>query len=95
MALLDRLGLARDANRLIATYSGGMRRRLGLAQACLGAPEILVLDEPTAELDHVTGDHVNALIFELGERAVVLMTTHLQDSLAGRSFNTFDIQPVS
>lgn len=95
VALLDRLGLARDSGGRIGTYSGGMRRRLGLAQAFLGDPEILILDEPTAELDHVTGEHVNDLIFETAGRAVVLMTTHLQDSLAGRSFDTFDIQPVA
>lgn len=94
MALLDRLGLGRDATGRIATYSGGMRRRLGLAQAFLGDPKILILDEPTAELDSVTGDHVNNLVFETATRAVVLMTTHLQESLAGRSFETFDIQPL-
>ncbi|GLQ19988.1 ATP-binding cassette domain-containing protein [Algimonas porphyrae] len=93
--LLDRLGLARDASGRIATYSGGMRRRLGLAQAFLGDPQILILDEPTAELDTVTGGHVNDLIFETAVRAVVLMTTHLQDSLAGRTFDIFDIQPIA
>ncbi|MGB6230212.1 MAG: ATP-binding cassette domain-containing protein [Litorimonas sp.] len=93
-SLLDRLGLGRDATRLVRTYSGGMRRRLGLAQSALGDPAVLILDEPTAELDAVTGGHVNDLVFELGERAVVLMTTHLQDSLADRPYRTLDIRPA-
>lgn len=92
IALLDRLGLARDAGTLIAAYSGGMRRRLGLAQAFLGAPEMLVLDEPTAELDGVTAGHVNDLIFEYADRAVVLMTTHLESSLTDRSYRQLEIQ---
>lgn len=93
--LLQRLGLMHAADRRIAAWSGGMRRRLGLAQACLGAPDVLVLDEPTAELDSMTAGHVNDLIFELANRAVVLMTTHLEDSLAGRTYQPFDVQPIS
>lgn len=95
IALLDRLGLARDAEGRIATYSGGMRRRLGLAQACLGAPEILIFDEPTAELDPQTAGHVHNLIFEMAERAVVLMTTHLTDGLKDREVSTLHITPLS
>lgn len=87
--LLDRLGLGRDASGLIRTYSGGMRRRLGLAQAFLGDPHILVLDEPTAELDPVTAEHMHDLIFE--QTAVVLMTTHLAESLANRKYQTLKI----
>lgn len=93
MALLERLGLGRDADGRIATYSGGMRRRLGLAQACLGAPEILIFDEPTAELDAETAGHINDLIFEMSETAVVLMTTHLTDALIGRDASTLHIAP--
>lgn len=95
LALLDRLGLKRDAGTLIAAYSGGMRRRLGLAQAFLGAPEILVLDEPTAELDSVTAGHVNDLIFDHADRAVVLMTTHLESSLSGRAYKQLEIRPAT
>lgn len=89
MSLFGRLGLARDATGLIRTYSGGMRRRLGLAQAFLGTPEILVLDEPTAELDPETAGHVHDLIFE--QDATVLMTTHLADSLKSRIYETLHI----
>lgn len=94
-ALLDRLGLGRDADGRIATYSGGMRRRLGLAQACLGQPEILIFDEPTAELDPQTSQHIHELIFELAGRAVVLMTTHLTDGLSGRDISTLQILPAT
>jgi len=93
-ALLDRLGLGRDATSRIATYSGGMRRRLGLAQACLGAPGVLIFDEPTAELDPQTAGHIHDLIFELAARATVLITTHLTDGLAGRDISTLHIDPV-
>jgi len=95
LVLLDRLGLKRDAGTLIAAYSGGMRRRLGLAQAFLGAPELLVLDEPTAELDGVTAGHVNDLIFDHADKAVVLMTTHLESSLSGRRFKQLEIRPAA
>lgn len=93
--LLERLGLGRDIEGRIATYSGGMRRRLGIAQACLGSPEILIFDEPTAELDPQTAGHIHELIFELAERAMILMTTHLTDGLMGRNVSELRISPVS
>lgn len=93
--LLDRLGLKRDIDGRIATFSGGMRRRLGLAQACLGRPDILIFDEPTAELDAVTAGHIHDLIFEMAERAVVLMTTHLTEGLKGRDISELHIAPAS
>jgi len=95
LGLLDRLGLGRDAEGRIATYSGGMRRRLGLAQACLGAPEILIFDEPTAELDPQTAGHIHDLIFEFAERSVVLMTTHLTEGLKGRDVANLRIEPAA
>ncbi|MGO4778797.1 ATP-binding cassette domain-containing protein, partial [Lysobacter sp. 2RAB21] len=55
-ALTERIGLHADINNPIATFSGGMRRRLIFAQAMLGAPRLIALDEPTAELDRETAE---------------------------------------
>ncbi len=91
-ALLGRLGLGRDAEGLIQTYSGGMRRRLGLAQAFLGAPQCLALDEPTAELDPETAKAVHDLIFETARSATVVMTTHLAESLSAYDYDIMHIE---
>jgi len=81
-AITDRIGLHPDINNKIATFSGGMRRRLVFAQALLGSPKLLVLDEPTAELDGETAGKVSELILEYARASVVVMTTHLADTLA-------------
>lgn len=81
-AITEAVGLHADINRRIATYSGGMRRRLIFAQAMLGTPRLIALDEPTAELDSETAARLNALILERAREAVVVMTTHLADQLA-------------
>jgi ABC-2 type transport system ATP-binding protein len=75
--VLDRLGLARDAHTRIIGWSGGMQRRLILAQALLGSPRLLVLDEPTAELDAETAARVAGLVREASTEACVLISTHL------------------
>jgi ABC-2 type transport system ATP-binding protein len=80
-AITDRIGLHADINNRIATFSGGMRRRLIFAQAMLGAPQLLALDEPTAELDRETAGKVGALILERASEAIIIMTTHLADEL--------------
>jgi len=82
LAITDAIGLHADVNNRIATFSGGMRRRLIFAQALLGSPKLLALDEPTAELDSETAAKVGALILERAREAIVIMTTHLSDQLA-------------
>ena len=67
--ILDQLGLSLDAHQRIIGWSGGMRRRLILAQALLGAPRLLALDEPTAELDKDTAERVAALIAHASKSA--------------------------
>lgn len=84
-AITQQIGLHADINNRISTFSGGMRRRLVFAQAMLGAPRLLALDEPTAELDSETAAQVSALIVERAREAVVVMTTHLADALAPRA----------
>jgi ABC-2 type transport system ATP-binding protein len=81
-AITDAIGLHADINNRISTFSGGMRRRLIFAQALLGAPQLLALDEPTAELDGETARRLGALIMERAKAAIVVMTTHLADELA-------------
>ncbi|MEO0319325.1 MAG: ATP-binding cassette domain-containing protein [Pseudomonadota bacterium] len=77
--LLHQLGLSADADQRIIAWSGGMRRRLIFAQALLGNPSLLALDEPTAELDNETAGRVAALITHAAQSATVLLTTHLTD----------------
>jgi len=84
-AIAAAIGLHDDLNTRIGAYSGGMRRRLIFAQALLGAPRLLALDEPTAELDIETARKVGALVVECARTAVVIMTTHLADELAPRA----------
>ena len=82
-AITDAIGLHADINNRIASFSGGMRRRLVFAQALLGEPQVLALDEPTAELDGETARKLGALIIERAKAgAIVVMTTHLADELA-------------
>lgn len=81
--LLEGLNLEGDANGRISTFSGGMRRRLVFAQALLGSPRLLALDEPTAELDGESRERVAALISRAAQTAVVVMTSHLTDSISG------------
>lgn len=84
-AITDRIGLHPDINNRISTLSGGMRRRLIFAQAMLGSPRLIALDEPTAELDHETAGKLGELILERASEAIVIMTTHLADELAPRA----------
>jgi len=80
-AALDAMGLTEAAARLAGTYSGGMIRRLELAQALINAPRLLVLDEPTVGLDPIARGNVWEYIARLREEhhMTVLMTTHYMD----------------
>ena len=82
LGITDSIGLHADIHNKISTFSGGMRRRLIFAQALLGAPTLLALDEPTAELDGDTARRIGSLVVERARSAIVVMTTHLLDDLA-------------
>lgn len=84
-ALLERVGLAEAAHKKVNAYSKGMRQRLGLAQALLGAPRLLFLDEPTTGLDPLVRQSFYALVGELRERGVTaLLSSHALSELEGR-----------
>lgn len=75
--LLKLVSLHDVAKKKIKTYSGGMKQRLGIAQALLNQPKILVLDEPTAGLDPKERVRFRDLIKELGKDSIVLLSTHI------------------
>jgi len=77
-ALLDMVGLKAVANRSVGTYSKGMARRIGLAQALINDPELLILDEPTTGLDPIGTRQIKDLILKLSQRGkTVLLCSHL------------------
>lgn len=65
----------------VSTFSGGMRQRFGIAQALLGTPRLLVVDEPTAGLDPEERNRFHNLLSELGERCIVLLSTHIVEDV--------------
>lgn len=75
--LLELVSLSDVAKKKIKTYSGGMQRRLGIAQALLNNPKILILDEPTAGLDPKERVRFRNLIAECGKSCIVLLSTHI------------------
>lgn len=75
--LLEQVGLAEVSRKKIRTYSGGMRQRLGIAQAMLNDPQILILDEPTAGLDPKERVRFRNLIADYAKDRLVLLSTHI------------------
>ena len=75
--LLELVSLSDVAKKKIATYSGGMKQRLGIAQALLNDPKIIILDEPTAGLDPKERVRFRNLIKELGTESIVVLSTHI------------------
>jgi len=81
-ALLEIVSLTQVANRKLKTYSGGMKRRIGIAQALLNDPALLIVDEPTAGLDPEERIRFRNLLSELGDNRTVLLSTHIVEDIA-------------
>jgi len=82
-ALLERVNLSAERNRRLGGFSGGMRQRVGIAQALIGNPELLIVDEPTAGLDPEERARLHNLLAETtGENTVVLLSTHIVSDVA-------------
>lgn len=80
-ALLAGVGLERAADRRAGTYSGGMKRRLGVAQALVHAPALLVVDEPTAGLDPEERIRFRNLVTEVADATTVVLSTHIVEDV--------------
>jgi len=76
-ALLEGVDLLTHSSANVATYSGGMRQRFGVAQAMLGNPQILIVDEPTAGLDPFQRQRFLDLLQEAGEEKIIILSTHI------------------
>lgn len=79
--LLHMTNLYEARKRKLGTYSGGMRRRFGIAQALLGDPQLIIVDEPTAGLDPEERNRFHNLLCEIGETAVVILSTHIVEDV--------------
>ncbi len=79
--LLDRVGIAEAADRRTSTYSGGMRQRLGIAQALVGRPAVILLDEPVSALDPIGRKDVLDLMRELKGETTVFYSTHILEDV--------------
>lgn len=75
--MLEQVNLQNQAGKRVRTYSGGMRRRLGIAQALLGSPRVLIADEPTAGLDPEERVRFRNLLARFSVGRIVLLSTHI------------------
>lgn len=81
-SLLHRVNLWDARKRKLGEYSGGMKQRFGIAQAMLGDPKLIIVDEPTAGLDPSERNRFHNLLSEIGENIVVILSTHIVDDVS-------------
>ncbi len=84
--LLELVRLSDVANRRLKTYSGGMKRRVGIAQALLGSPRLIIVDEPTAGLDPEERIRFRNILVDTASRCTVILSTHIVEDI-GQSCN--------
>ncbi len=80
-SLLYQTNLYQHSKKAVATFSGGMKQRFGIAQALLGDPKVILVDEPTAGLDPEERNRFLNLLSEIGEHVIVILSTHLVDDV--------------
>jgi ABC-type multidrug transport system ATPase subunit len=79
--LLAQVNLWEVRKKALAGFSGGMRQRFGIAQALIGSPKLIIVDEPTAGLDPEERNRFNNLLAEIGQNVVVILSTHIVDDV--------------
>jgi ABC-2 type transport system ATP-binding protein len=80
-ALLERVNLHEQRKKAVSGFSGGMRQRFGIAQALIGNPQLIIVDEPTAGLDPGERNRFYNLLSEIGENVIVILSTHIVEDV--------------
>ena len=81
-SLLSQTNLWKYRNRNLGTFSGGMKQRFGIAQALIGNPKLIIVDEPTAGLDPTERNRFHNLLSEIGENVIVILSTHIVEDVS-------------